>query len=295
MVLMGVFVVPVPDFTDWVVSPMPNPDDPRLNELFKKGFSERVRAMSDEELDDWASLYPVWYLRRLRKLPVLWSEKEKKVKVCLPNTRAHRSGQYWWFKHLPLPNEGYWYFLTLTFYREVGFRRAWEKVNRWVSAFFQRFRSYLYARFNREIEYIWVVEQHKDGFPHVHIVFMMPFIQELNFHRLLSLFQSWWVDEDGNPLCAPHGIEFEYIGRDVRHVQEYVLKYLVDDHQHRWGFVLLPDGKVAYRRSTAYIWLYKVRLFGMSYGIRERARKLLGEIRSTRGVSDYKFFWDDFG
>ncbi len=260
-------------YKDAVVVPFPNPDDPRLAKVHKKGFVELVKGWRDDEVEEWASLYPAWYMRGFRRMAVLWFPDRKVVRVSVPKTRAHRADHYAWVRYLPLPEGGYWYLLTLTFYREVGFNRAWANVNRWTSKFLNRFRTYLRTVFRVNPSYLWVVEDHEDGFPHVHVLFRMPFIQELNFQRLLSMFQSYWVDDDGKPLCAPHGVDLKYIGRNVQQVREYVLEYLVKNHHKYWRVELLPNGLVAYRRSTTRMWLYKVRLFGMSQDIRAMVRE----------------------
>jgi len=258
---------------DVVVCPFPNPDDPRLVRVHKKGFAEEIKGASDEEVESWEELYPAWYMRRFRRLIVLWSSECKKIRVVVPKSRAHRSDYYAWIKYLPLPQGGYWYLLTLTLYREVGFNRAWRGVNRWTSRFLNRFRTYLKTKYEVSPTYLWVVEVHKDGFPHVHILFRMPYIKELDIKTLLSMFQSYWVDDEGNPLCAPQGVDLVYIGRDVQRVRDYVLKYLVKNHHKYWRVQMLPDGMVAFRRSSACIWLYRVRLFAMSQDIRAKLKE----------------------
>ncbi len=270
-------------YKDAVVVPFPSPDDPRLAKVHKKGFVEVVKSASDEEVEEWASLYPAWYMRAFRRMPVLWFSDRKVVRVSVPKLRSHRSDYYAWVKWLPLPKGGYWYLLTLTFYREVGFNRAWANVNRWTSRFLNRFRTYLRTVFGVNPSYLWVVEVHEDGFPHVHILYRMPYIQELSFQRLLSMFQSYWVDDEGKPLCAPYGVDLKYIGRNYQQVREYVLEYLVKNHHKYWRVELLPNGLVAYRRSTSRIWLYRVRLFGMSQDIRAMLRERLKREKGRGG------------
>jgi len=276
-------------YKDAVVVPFPNPDDPRLYRVHKKGFLEKIKGASDEEVEEWAVLYPAWYMRRFRRLLVFWSSEDKKVRVAVPKSRAHRSDYYAWIRYLPLPEGGYWYLLTLTLYREVGFNRAWRGVNRWTSKFLNRFRTYLKTKYGVSPTYLWVVEVHKDGFPHVHILYSMPFIQELNIKTLLSMFQSYWVDDEGNPLCAPQGVDLLYIGRDVQRVKDYVLKYLVKNHHKYWRVQLLPNGMVAFRRSSSLMWLYKVKLFGMSQDIRAKLKERSKE-GAKGGSSGYVFY-----
>jgi hypothetical protein len=277
-------------YKDVVIEPAPNPDDPRLFRLHKKGFSAELRRMSDEEVEDWARLYPAWYNRKYRRMVVVWDEANKKVRVYNPKTRAHRSDYYAWIKDLPLPQGGYWYLLTLTFKREVGFRRSWANVNRWTSKFLNRFKVYVKTKYGISVSYIWVVEVHKDGFAHVHILFRMPFVQELNIGRLVSLFVSYWVDDDGNPLSAPQGVDLRYLGRNVQQVRDYALKYLVKNHHKYWLVKQLPDGRVAYRRSSAYMFLFRVKLFGMSQDIRAMLREKQEKEKGKRVPSGLKFY-----
>jgi len=117
----------------------------------------------------------------------------------------------------------------------------------------------------------------------------MPYIKELDIKTLLSMFQSYWVDDEGNPLCAPQGVDLLYIGRDVQRVRDYVLKYLVKNHHKYWRVQLLPNGMVAFRQSSACMWLYRVRLFGMSQDIRGKLREKSKD-DAKGGFSGYSFF-----
>ncbi len=90
-------------YQDAVVVSFPNPDDPRLFKVHKKGFVEEVKGASVDEVEEWAGLYPAWYMKRFHKMIVLWSAKDKKVRVMVPKLRSHRSDYYSWIKYLPLP------------------------------------------------------------------------------------------------------------------------------------------------------------------------------------------------
>jgi len=61
--------------------------------------------------------------------------------------------------------------------------------------------------------------------------------------------------------------DVRYVGRSVRVVKEYLLKYLVKDHWKIWG-IEVRDGLVYARLSTLLIWLFRVRLFGMSQNLK---------------------------
>jgi hypothetical protein len=140
-------------------------------------------------------------------------------------------------------------------------------------------RVKLRREFGVDVLYLWVVEVHKDGFPHVHILFgVSKFVPALTFQRLLKIFQDAWVDDDGRPLCAPQGVDIRYIGRDVEKVKSYVLKYLVKDHWKVWA-IEVKDGLVRARLSTLLIWLFKVRLFGMSLKLRRPEKISKGKVR----------------
>jgi hypothetical protein len=277
-------------FKDVVVCELPNPDDPELFRVHKKGFAGEVKQWSADELRAWAGRYVLWHRKKFYRMPVLWSEGRKLVRVLTPKLRSHRADYYAWIKHLPLPEGGYWYLLTLTFYREIGLENSWKGVNRWTSMFLNRFRTFMRKKYGVNPSYLWVVESHKDGFPHVHILYRMPFIKELNIPALVEMFQRYWVDEKGNPLCAPNGVDVLYIGRDVQRVRDYVLKYLVKQHHKYWMYQELPDGRFAVRMSTVCIWLYRVRLFGMSQDIRQMLREKLASDKANKKPSDWVFY-----
>lgn len=262
--------------SDVDVYPFPSSDDPKLAVIHKKGFAEGIKKASREEVWENANLFPAWYYKKLRSLPVFLRSGANKIKVFTPKLRSHRKGYYYWIKHLPLPEGGYWYLLTLTLYRSISIEDAWKNINHWASAFLHRFRKMLRRKYGVELSYLWVVEVHKDGYPHVHCLFSMPYVKALNFSTLLSLFQSFWVDNDGRPLCAPQGIDLKYIGKDVAQVKAYVLKYLVKNHHKYWRFAVSDNGMVAVRKSTRLMWLFRVRLFGMSQNIR-RPLKVVSE------------------
>jgi hypothetical protein len=296
----------VASYRDAVVIPLPEPDDVRLKKVHKKGFADFVKTLSVDEFEEWLKLYPSWYLKNLRQFLVLYNPREKKVRVVVPKRRAHRADYYAWLKYLPLPKGGYWYLLTLTLYRSVGLVNAWRSINRWISKFMNRFRSYLNTVYGKDLSYLWVVEAHEDGFPHVHVLIRMPYVSsKLNFARLLDFFHSWWVDDEGNPLCARHGVDLKCVRGGVDEVRRYLLKYLVKNHAKYWRVEVYPDGRVAYRRSSALMWLFRVRLFGMSQDIRgtlkeEEKNRVKGRSKwiwygSTPASRVYRLFYKPLG
>jgi len=51
-----------------------------------------------------AKLYPLWYLQKLKRLPVSVSlEDKKKVFVSMPKLRYFKKTYYAWLKHLEIP------------------------------------------------------------------------------------------------------------------------------------------------------------------------------------------------
>jgi hypothetical protein len=262
----------------------PNPDDPRLGRVHKKGFSGFIKSASDEEVLEWAKLFPAWRDARFRGCPVFLFEDDGVVAVSVPKLRALRSDYYEWIKDLELPR-AYYRFVTLTFYRSVGLIAAWKNVSRWLSACLHRIRVKFKRDYGVEVFYLWAIEVHYDGFPHVHLVFGLDrYVPELSFEVLLKVFREAWVDDCGNPLCAPQGVDIRYVGRDVGVVKEYLLKYLVKDHWKVWA-IEVKDGVVRARLSTLLIWLFRVRLFGMSQKLKRPRRVKGGGVKFYGRVS----------
>jgi hypothetical protein len=266
--LAGAFKV---DGSDVIEFPYPNPDDPKLARVHKKGFAQYIKSASDEEVLEWAKLFPVWRDKKFRYCPVFYFEDSGKVGVSVPKLRCLRSDYYEWIKDLRLPR-AYYRLITLTLRRSYGLIRSWANINRWVSSCLHRVRVKLKRDYGVEITYLWAIERHQDGFPHVHIAFGLDRYIPNSFEVLLKVFQDAWVDDDGNPLCAPQGVDIRYIGRDVKAVKDYLLKYLVKDHWKIWA-IEVRDGVVRARVSTLLIWLFKVRLFGMSQNL-EKPKKV---------------------
>ncbi len=253
-------------FGDVIEFAYPNPDDPRLARVHKKGFLEEIRRASVEEILEYAKLFAVWYDRKLRACPVFEFE-DGKVAVAVPNLRAFKPGYYSWIEDLELPRL-YYRLVTLTLFRELGFIYSWARINHWISVCLNRVRVKLRRDYGVDFWYLWVIEVHRDGYPHVHILFgLSEYVPALTFKRFLKIFQDAWIDDDGRPLCAPQGVDIRYIGRNVKKVKEYVLEYLVKDHWKVWA-IEVKDGVVRARLSTLLIWLLRVRLFGMSQKLR---------------------------
>jgi len=256
----------------------PDPNDLRLSLLNQKGFLEYVRSLNEEELLNFAKLYPAWRDQRLRKCAVLkfksmneLGEEKIEYRVYIPKLRALRRTYYYWIKDLELP-KGFYRLITLTLQRKISIIEAWKNINRWISSCLHRVRTKLKRRYRVDIHYLWTIESHKDGYPHVHILFSLGgFVKGLVFEELLRIFQESWVDDEGNRLCADQGVDIRYIGKDVEKVKEYILKYLVKEHDKTWG-VKVEGGLVRVRLSTLLAWAFRVRFFGMSQKFKRAIR-----------------------
>jgi len=242
--------------------------------------------------EDLAKLYPYWYREKVKRLPVSlkfeipkvpqdpktiedWNAyfgkpKKKAVIIRLPKLRYFRKYYYYWIKHINLP-KGNWVLLTLTLSRDIELQDAWANINKWVSDFLQRFRVYL----KRAFDYLAVLEVHGDGFPHVHIVASFPFIPIQKIH-------SWWRDNQ-RQLSAIQGVDVKFIGNNNEAVKNYVLKYIGKALHKHWAFRLSKDLQVTVRRSTLFMWYFRVRLLMMSRSI-SRLR-----VRPVRSPQDNTF------
>jgi hypothetical protein len=265
-------------YRDIIEYPYPDPSDLRLSWMNQKGFLAYLRSLSEEELIDFAKLYPAWRDQRLRKCAVIkftgvnaLGEEKVEYRVYVPKLRALRKTYYSWIKGLKLPR-GFYRLITLTLYREIDLVEAWKNINHWISACLHRVRTKLRRKYKVDMYYLWVIESHKDGYPHVHIIFCLGrYVRGLKFEELLRIFQESWVDDMGNRLCADQGVDIKYIGRDVNKVRDYVLKYLVKDHDKVWGFEV-KGGLVRVRLSTLLAWAFRVRFFGMSQKLKRAER-----------------------
>ena len=257
-------------YGDVIEFPYPNPDDPRLTRVRAKGFLDEIRRASEGEILEYAKLFVVWRDKKLHGCPV-WEYEDGMVAVGVPRVRALKRDYYAFIEELDLPKMFY-RLVTLTLYRHYGIIYSWAHINRWISACLNRVRIKLKRDYGVDVLYLWVIEVHRDGFPHVHVVFgLSKFVPALTFEVLLRVFQDAWVDEEGRPLCAPQGVDIRYIGRNVKRVKSYVLKYLVKDHWKIWA-VENENGLVRARLSALLIWLFRVRLFGVSQKIKRAAK-----------------------
>jgi len=207
-----------------------------------------------------AMLYPLWYERKSRFLLLFKDKGAKKLSVRMPKLRAFRKHHYAWIKHLDFPPGRPWVLITLTLKRSISLQDAWCYINRWTSAFLERFRDYVRKVKKSRLSYLWVVEPHNtDDYPHVHILAAFPFV---DVHKIWE----WWVDDKGNPLSEYQGVDVRFVG-SFENVKDYVVKYLIKGHNKYWSFYRDGD-KVRVRLATLFIWYFRVKLFGMSRDLR---------------------------
>jgi len=300
---------------DWITFKL-SELDPSLLKVLSDWSGGRDARNSHNALE-LARLFVLWFLLQLKRLPVILKyvvpsvpkedkevtveylkallgvPKKKSVVVRAPKYRAFRKGYYAWVKHLDLPKVN-WVLITLTLSRDVlVMQDAWAYISKQVSEFLHRFRVYLrkVKRFT-EFHYLGVIEPHGDGYPHVHILASFPFVD-------VEQIYAWW--KSGNvQLSAFQGVDVEFIGRDVEKVKEYVLKYLVKNHDKYWRFSLNGD-EVTVRLSTLFMWYFRVPLLFMSRSIRALARALRARFRAQFensgefgvfvGISDFWLLW----
>ena len=206
-----------------------------------------------------AKHYVLWHEKKSRFLLLFKDEGNKKLMIGMPKLRAFRKHHYAWIKYLDFPLGRPWVLITLTLKRSISLQDAWCYINSWTSAFLERFRDYVRKVKKSKLSYLWVVEAHQDEYPHVHILCSFPFVP-------IEKIVEWWVDEQGNPLSAPQGVDVRFIG-SFQNVKEYVVKYLVKGHYKYWAFYRDGD-KVKVRLSTLFLWYFRVKLFGMSRDLR---------------------------
>jgi hypothetical protein len=283
-------------FGDVIEYPYPSPDDPWLDWRREKGFLDFLRSLNDELILEFGKLYIAWRDKLLRKCGVfkvkvkddLGKEREE-YRVYVPRTRSLRSNYYAWVKDLRLPS-GYYRFITLTLYRSISIVEAWKNINKWTSACLHRVRNELRRRYRVNMSYLWVVEVHKDGYPHVHILLgLNRYVPGLTFEVILAMFQRYWVDEKGNRLCAENGVDVKYAGTDVSKIKDYLLKYLVKDHWRIWT-VEVENGVVRARLSTLLIWAFRVKLFGISQKLKSLLEWVKREVQFLGKVAAYKLW-----
>jgi len=236
--------------------------------------------------------YVAWYLSYLGSLPVFVNKEKQKFSVRPPNLRAFNKRYYSWLKHVQLP-KGKYVLITLTLSRDITLQDAFCYINSWVSRFLKRFRDYLRrVKKWRSFDYLGVIELHKDGYPHVHILARFPFV---SIHKIYE----WWRDNQKH-LSEFQGVDVKFIGSE-ENAKAYVLKYLTKAQNTYWRFEIYQDEsgntKVRVRLSTCFAWYFRVRFFFASRSIRRPKMAPSGwQIAGlTNAHKVWKFFYRRFG
>jgi hypothetical protein len=85
---------------------------------------------------------------------------------------------------------------------------------RYLRGVFNKFRLYLRRKFGRPIDYIAVLEFHKSGIAHLHV--------------LLNCFiEQQWIKQSWSALGGGHIVDIRYV--DVHRIARYVSKYLTKE------------------------------------------------------------------
>lgn len=134
-------------------------------------------------------------------------------------------------------------FATLTYTRDDSLNERWERVSKDFNRYIQRIRRY----HNCNIEYLRVLEKHKDGYPHIHCILQFPDARirvENSRYFDKTLYARWkglWL----------HGhSDYQRPKRNGIGAISYVLKYLIKNQTSRtiWKKVLTeshPSGNTS--------------------------------------------------
>ena len=175
----------------------------------------------------------------------------KRYRYAYRNNRYVNPRYYAKYKHLDFPRGKKWVLVTLTLSRDIDLIAAWSNIGLWVSRFLHNLRSYS-SRKGVKVSYFWVIEPHKDGYPHVHILVSFPFLP-------LEKLQSWWSYSEAQ------GVDVRFIGSDYEQVKNYVLKYLLKA-QYVDFHIDFKERYIEFGLIPFLLWANRVRLLGRSRG-----------------------------
>ena len=133
-------------------------------------------------------------------------------------------------------------FVTLTYSRETSKDICWQQTNRYFNRYVQKIR-----RIKRGIQrdtlypdlaYLRVIERHKDGYPHIHVIFQAQ-------RRLFDIYNARYLDSITHKRIKdrwPHG--FSDIRPGDKDSIFYALKYLTKNTTRKTIFkkILPKDG-----------------------------------------------------
>ncbi len=201
--------------------------------------------------DDPFYRFALMLLSAVYSLVHLGHVKESKYRYAYRRNRYINPRYYARYKYLEFPQGYKWVLLTLTLRRDIPLCSAWANIGSWVSSFLHNLRTHFYRKGVR-VPYFWVIEPHKDGYPHVHILVAFPFLH-------VEKLQSWWRWSD------PQGVDVRFIGSDTDQVRSYVLKYLLK-HQYVDFEVNYKEGYIEFGLIPFLLWYNRVRILGRSKG-----------------------------
>ncbi len=266
--------------------------DPSLVRILKDWSGGRL-VRNSHNAQYLALHYVAWHIQYLGSLPVFVNYQKNKFAIRVPNLRAFNKRYYKWLKDVKLPR-GKYVLITLTLKRDIEKQDAWCYINSWVSRFLKRFRDYLrkVKRFKR-FDYLAVIEFHRDGYPHVHILARFPFV---SVHKIYE----WWRDNQ-KQLSEFQGVDVKFIGSH-ENAKAYVLKYLTKAQNTYWRYEVFQDEngkvKVRVRLSTCYAWYFRVKFFFCSRSIR-RPKRTKPSGWQIAGITNahkvWKFFYRRLG
>lgn len=196
----------------------------------------------------------------------------RRYRYAFRKSRYINAKYYSKYKNLEFPQGRKWVLITLTLSRDIDLITAWSSIGGWVSRFLHNLRTHFYRK-GVKVPYFWVIEPHRDGYPHVHILIAFPFLP-------LERLQRWWsYSED-------QGVDVRFIGGDYKQVKGYVLKYLVKSQYVDFS---VRAGYIEFGLVPFLLWACRVRLLGRSRAL------ILGESKREKewlfvGIAS---FYDD--
>ncbi len=174
---------------------------------------------------------------------------ENRYMYKYPNNRYLNPRYYSRYKHIQIPKGYKWTLITLTVKRDIPLLTAWSNIGKWVSLFLHNMRNYFRSKGVR-IHYIWVIEPHKDLYPHVHILITYPFLS-------INQITSWWK------WSEPQGVDVKFIGDNPEAVKSYVLKYLLKGNYADF-YIDFENQYIEISLISFLLWWCRVRLIGRS-------------------------------
>ena len=222
------------------------------------GFPSRIRLSLDDLYKDVFSnsllvKFALFLISATSYVAKFVHKKEGKYRYSYKNSRYINPRYYAKYKYLSLPEGRKWVLITLTLSRDIDLVTAWSNIGSWVSQFLHNLRTHFYRK-GVKVPYLWVVEAHKDNYPHVHILVAFPFIP-------LEKLQSWWSYSESQ------GVDVKFIGSDTERVRNYVLKYLLKS-QYVDFEINYKERYIEFGIIPFLLWACRVRVLGRTRGFK---------------------------